>query len=191
MNHNRANGQDEESERLFCENLGYYVFGNSDDWLTPSQISRIEYLRFSWKNALCESPIEWRLFACLIFCRDSTGMYEPDVPDVQWRHAGTFLDPQAEIGKYRADFLITVKNGDTKEIVVVECDGHDFHDRTKEQAARDKKRDRDLVAMGAPVLRFTGSEIVKDPWGCCFQIMKIVNGIREKIGPKPSIPGAV
>ena len=30
----------------------------------------------------------------------------------------------------------------------MECDGHDFHERTKEQASSDKKRDRSLQAAG-------------------------------------------
>lgn len=49
--------------------------------------------------------------------------------------------------------------------VAIECDGHDFHERTKEQAERDKKRDRDIQSLGWNVARFTGSEIVRDPKG--------------------------
>ena len=46
---------------------------------------------------------------------------------------------------------------------MIECDGHDYHERTKEQAARDKKRDRFFASKGYKVLRFTGSEIWADP----------------------------
>ena len=35
--------------------------------------------------------------------------------------------------------------------VVVECDGHDFHERTKEQAANDRERDRGLQGLGFSV----------------------------------------
>lgn len=45
----------------------------------------------------------------------------------------------------------------------VEVDGHDFHERTKEQARRDRQRDRDLTAEGWIVLRYTASEIY-DSW---------------------------
>ncbi len=49
---------------------------------------------------------------------------------------------------------------------VIECDGHDFHERTKEQAQRDKKRDRELQAAGYKVFRFTGSEIWRSRGEC-------------------------
>ena len=56
------------------------------------------------------------------------------------------------------DFAIFVKGIAKEEIkIVVECDGHDFHEKTKDQVARDKSRVRDLEIAGWRVLRFTGS----------------------------------
>jgi len=46
----------------------------------------------------------------------------------------------------------------------IELDGHEFHERTKEQAQRDRERDRNLAAIGYQVLRYTGSEIYKDSY---------------------------
>lgn len=46
--------------------------------------------------------------------------------------------------------------------IAAEVDGHEFHERTKAQATRDKQRDRDLTADGWVVVRFTGSEIYSD-----------------------------
>lgn len=43
--------------------------------------------------------------------------------------------------------------------IAVELDGHDFHERTKEQASRDKARDRLLTVGGWSVLRYTGSDV--------------------------------
>jgi very-short-patch-repair endonuclease len=43
--------------------------------------------------------------------------------------------------------------------IVVEIDGHEFHERTKEQAKRDRMRDRLMLMDGYMVLRYTGSEI--------------------------------
>jgi hypothetical protein len=54
--------------------------------------------------------------------------------------------------------------------LIVECDGHDFHERTKEQAANDRSRDRAAMLAGFEVFRFTGSELWRDPWGCGKQI---------------------
>jgi len=70
---------------------------------------------------------------------------------------------------YRADFYITVEDWNWKEgkhdqlvKMVVEVDGHDFHERTKEQAERDRSRDRHMTADGYLVLRFTGREVYRD-----------------------------
>lgn len=70
---------------------------------------------------------------------------------------------QFPIGKYRADFMLVSWDA---RAVVVECDGHDFHERTKEQAAHDRQKDRDVQALGHVILRFTGAEIWADPMKC-------------------------
>lgn len=96
--------------------------------------------------------------------------------------------PQAQIGDRRVDFLfvsfvpsypLDTENW-TEPVwrkLVIECDGHDFHERTKEQASRDKSRDRSFVLEGYDCFRFTGSEIWKDPLGCADQITEwVMNG---------------
>jgi very-short-patch-repair endonuclease len=88
------------------------------------------------------------------------------------------VQAQAEIvagqTKYRADFLISDEESGLR--IVVECDGHDFHERTKEQASRDKKRDRDMLAAGYRVMRFTGSEIWRAPKRCADEVASYVWG---------------
>ena len=76
--------------------------------------------------------------------------------------------------EYRVDFFIAVLKNKKDYGFVVECDGHDFHEKTKEQAKRDKQRDRDLAAKGHLVIRFTGSEIFKDPERCAREVVKII-----------------
>lgn len=74
--------------------------------------------------------------------------------------------------EYRADFLITVEreenNGNSINLLwekvvyvrlIVEIDGHDYHERTKDQAKHDKYRDRFLTKNGFVVFRYTGSEV--------------------------------
>ena len=82
--------------------------------------------------------------------------------------ASVVLSPQHQIGEHRVDFAIFINGvaSDEEIKVVIECDGHDFHEKTKEQAARDKRRDRDLQIAGWKVLRFTGSEIWRNPEAC-------------------------
>lgn len=45
----------------------------------------------------------------------------------------------------------------------IEIDGHPYHDRTKEQASRDRLRDRSLLGEGIQVIRFTASDLFRDP----------------------------
>lgn len=90
---------------------------------------------------------------------------------------GIEITPQAEIGDYRVDFLVRLsrawvgdrwvpfhKDADYSFVryVVIECDGHDFHERTKAQASRDRARDRDLLIAGYQTLRYTGTDIHAD-----------------------------
>lgn len=76
------------------------------------------------------------------------------------------ITTQAAIGPYRADILIE----EDGRRLVVECDGAEFHSITKEQVERDKRRDRYCVARGICVMRFSGSEIHRDPRGCAAEI---------------------
>ena len=77
---------------------------------------------------------------------------------------GVRIERQKEIGRYFADIYLEYKSSkDGLVKVVIECDGHDFHEKTKEQASKDKKRDRFMQTAGYKVLRCTGSDIVKDP----------------------------
>lgn len=85
-------------------------------------------------------------------------------------HGGVF--PHVRIGRYTVDFLfLYLGPGGRFDGIVVECDGHEFHDRTPQQAARDKSRDRDLQVAGYKVLRFTGSEIWKDAFACADTVV--------------------
>jgi very-short-patch-repair endonuclease len=97
---------------------------------------------------------------------------------------GVWVKQQVELGDWRADFVIYRYDWMCEKwrIVIIECDGHDFHERTKEQAARDRSRDRRVSLSGFVVLRFTGSEIWKDPLGCAEQVMRwfTAESVREK-----------
>ncbi|MDH3740290.1 MAG: DUF559 domain-containing protein [Hyphomicrobiales bacterium] len=91
------------------------------------------------------------------------------------------VTPQCQVEKYRADFLIEIDLLGKREQVIVECDGHNFHEKTKEQAARDKSRDRALHALGFKVFRFTGSEIYRNARDCAHEIFEHLDGRRHDI----------
>lgn len=128
----------------------------------------------------CESPIEKLLIAAM-YCWHRI-CPEPEVffygadefPDTPAFDEAAHVFQQIKIGPYRADIVIwdaTLPfNHTPPRIMVVECDGHDYHERTKEQARRDKQRDRYFQSKGYKVLRFTGSEIWADPDACAEEV---------------------
>lgn len=91
--------------------------------------------------------------------------------------------PQKNIERYRVDFLINVHLDDgSVRGIVVECDGHDFHEKTKEQAAKDKSRDRVLQSLGYQVFRFTGSEIYRAPIDAAHEIVVHIQKLLRQSG---------
>lgn len=138
---------------------------------------------------LCESPIEQIMLAELTFCpfgyfHGPHEIHDPTMP-FEIPDANVVIIPQYEIRDYRVDFAILLRNFQDNILkIVVECDGHDFHEKTKQQAKRDKKRDRDLQAAGWKVLRFTGSEIVRDVNACVNEIYGIGADWIERSIPK-------
>jgi very-short-patch-repair endonuclease len=97
-------------------------------------------------------------------------------------HFGTpfftlYVDRQVQIEGWRVDFLIHVAeitaDHQTKfRKLIVECDGHDFHERTKKQAERDRSRDRQAQLSGIEVFRFTGAELWRDPIKYADQVLE-------------------
>jgi very-short-patch-repair endonuclease len=125
-----------------------------------------DILRFVEK---CESPIE-QLFAIWLF----------QYYYFQWAHIDGCKETMLNISvqkeitcedcSYRVDFYLEFTRKGVCQKVIIECDGHEFHEKTKEQAANDKRRDRDLVKNGYTILRFTGSEIYKDASKCVGEV---------------------
>jgi hypothetical protein len=129
---------------------------------------------------LCESPLEQLLLLefAAIFDANPRGMSEDRhlrgsiaFPNVD--RFGVAIRQQRIIStkrkSYRADFLVTVEDwnwekGEHEELIrlVIEVDGHDYHERTKEQAEYDKVRDRSMTSEGYTILRFTGREVYRD-----------------------------
>jgi very-short-patch-repair endonuclease len=83
--------------------------------------------------------------------------------------AGWSLFREHPIGPYRADFALVSLGG----FIAVECDGHNFHDRTPDQAAHDRKRDRFFAMRGWLTLRFTGREIRRDAAACVAEVFEV------------------
>jgi very-short-patch-repair endonuclease len=130
-----------------------------------------------------DTPIERTLFAALAL-EIEFGFHEIEgwelVSDQPFdkrhvfdRHAARLkIWPQAVFNGWTVDFIAGIQgHKERPSYLVIECDGHDFHEKTKEQARRDRSRDRDAQAAGFKIFRFTGSEIWKDPCQCADMIV--------------------
>jgi Protein of unknown function (DUF559) len=107
-------------------------------------------------------------------CPDETSLLERFGDHLFLRGRSAILAVQVPVlvGErlYRPDFQLL----GTSSKIAIELDGHDFHERTKEQARRDRSRDRLFVGDGWKVLRFTGSEVFASPEQCCAQALGIL-----------------
>lgn len=126
----------------------------------------------------CKSPIE------IIF----NVAYDILRYDTLNHYAGLFLDAQRRIAangnNYIADFYVDTSERDHYKFennlrLVIECDGHDFHEKTKEQVKRGNERDYDLKIEGIEVLHFSGSEIFNAPFTCGVKALEF---IENKVG---------
>lgn len=136
----------------------------------------ISFLEFNEKS---EAGISRRMATpCLV--RDGSAQAKDIISD-----HGIWIFPQRKIENYRADFLVTFlhRGTGTTGKIVVEADGHDFHEKTKDQAARDKKRDRDMSGKSYRVMRFTGREIHKDAFSCAQEVMDLIDTILREMNP--------
>lgn len=171
-------------------------------WLSISEVNCSRYEIMAAMSKV-ESPIEMNLLAALLYesqnhvdsLRISLSSHVSTEPAEKIKSLADFgraamcgsthitIAPQFTMDKYRMDFVIhrcehcPSKESYAHKFVAIECDGHDFHERTVEQAGRDKKRDR-IIQKYMPVLRFTGSEIHKDPISCAEQCFEFLSDSR-------------
>ena len=141
-----------------------------------------------------QSPIEdlfW--IAAHLLCKTNYEEWNPDCSgsvDGEPIPVGVYCRPQHLVGSYRVDFMLErvpptwtyrYMKGIGFSPVVVELDGHDFHDKDKKQRAYEKARDRFLVKEGYRVLHFTGSEIVADPFKAAHEALALLNAVSTPV----------
>lgn len=169
-------------ERVITDNVQAFLAKAEADY-ARMQVDRFSDFVVSIARTELKSPIEDLFY--IAFCAQVEAEFQVLNP----HHVsdgnggvkdgeGVYIKPQYKIGNYRADFLI-YQNGLSEHPaapVIVELDGHDFHDKDKHQRAYEKSRDRFLVRRGFKVLHFTGSEVVADPYKVAFEALCVADG---------------
>lgn len=126
------------------------------------------------------SPIEKILYLSLKMMRFSSFAGDP----LMNYQLDIVAQPEIKIDKkrYRPDFLLTmsqaIKIEGTQYVrsfeCYIECDGHDYHERTKAQAKNDRTKDRAFMNEGIQLIRYTGSEIYNDSFACAMEIERFM-----------------
>lgn len=174
---------------------------NVSDFLSETSkiVGRIAADRFSQDAFsrcvdLTESPIEdLFLIACLAYCYAEGVEVSPGPECVTCDRSlkrGIYIQPQLKVDRYRVDFAISqVGLGpDHFSPVVVELDGHAFHDKDKRQRSYEKARDRELTRSGYRVLHFTGSDIVADPFKAAHEVLSMLCVFADRLPYDASNP---
>ncbi len=145
------------------EKIARYLDRSARDWLDEAQEELL---------ASGASPIEAAFFLAL-----ASALKVGDYFRLQLREADDThqcgVEPEKQVERFRVDFVISVldERSGKRSLLAVECDGHEFHERTKDQAKKDRARDRRLQELGYTVYRFTGSEIHNDPVACAETVV--------------------
>jgi hypothetical protein len=114
--------------------------------------------RMAFLSMACESPIE-EIFAWYW---------------VVWTECCPFgemplvLVPQfwfddRDFGRYRFDFAVS--NYRTGRKVAIELDGHEWHERTREQVEARNLRDRRMQLHNWKIIHYSGAEVIRDGIG--------------------------
>lgn len=144
----------------------------------------------------CESPIEQLFFLAYLWTTNPYPVGDGSLIDrMDHMSPGAYvrIEPQRQLelegSKYRVDFSFELCGDsvtDSRNVLkhlIVEADGHDFHERTKEQASRDRSRDRTMARAGILVLRFTGSEIYRSAINAAIETRRMLSAeIYARIG---------
>jgi very-short-patch-repair endonuclease len=85
------------------------------------------------------------------------------------------LDRQVEVEtgdgtRYRLDFAVRAMDPDRDLKIAIEVDGHDWHERTREQVIDRNRRDRRLSCGGWRIFHFSGAEILQDAARCVDEV---------------------
>ena len=136
----------------------------------------------------CESPIEavflvwWMAISDLVF----HGSF----------HREWTIHPQTEVEvggrRYRIDIevvpIVAERSrferlrtaGYVRPRIAIELDGHEFHERTREQVAYRNERDRSLQQAGWRVMHYSGAELVRDPMKVIQEVLDVCHRIDEE-----------
>lgn len=132
------------------------------------EIQADNFDQFMWADCLdIDSPIEQIFYVALTLVSEANLVTPRKQTSFLGKTDDLIIVPQFQIDRYRIDFALRQHPYD--EIICIELDGHEFHDRDERQRRYEKARDRRLIALGYKCLHFTGSEVCKNPCAAALE----------------------
>ena len=137
--------------------------------LTASPIESI--LTLALHNQLAHFYEGW---SCRVY---SEHEYRQALAEAKINGGSFVLVPQWSVSQIGlVDLAVFVPGLDHRRpIVAVETDGHQFHERTPEQASKDRRRVRTLQRLGIAVYPFTGTDVVRSSEESAQEIVEFIN----------------
>jgi hypothetical protein len=81
------------------------------------------------------------------------------------------IQPSKMLAGFRIAFAIRVSGPNRRTMrIAVQCDGHDFHEMSPEQAIQEKNFEKALATGRYRLMRFSGEEITDDPAKCASKV---------------------
>ena len=162
------------------ENVRQFISKASDDaGRIEATWFDVEICRFIDEHSIA-SPIE-QIFVAAIHVMAKANFERINPPPLmgaggEYNGHGVYVQPQFCVDKFRVDFRVERfgNYGHSTGVVLVELDGHEFHDKDKKQRSYEKARDRFLAKSGFVVLHFTGSDVVADPYKVAHEVLDAV-----------------
>jgi len=152
-----------EIETLFCKSFIEYVSKLKNFEITKQYQDKIiiekHFLKTN-KSSILENEMWFHI---------------SDSKETLQQYCFLFCNPELKnisIHGYKPDFIIV--EPDFQLNYAIEIDGHEWHEKTKEQAIRDKQKEREYLKEGFIPIRFTGSEVYHDVLGCIKEVLEIM-----------------
>lgn len=148
-------GLPQRAKSMFFEAMEYILINHRE---------KIQNFIMEWGDDYnsCKSPIEKIFFLSFNLVKT---IRDNELPE---NYVALSAYPQYEIEtndkKFIVDFDVILECQDYYKELIVECDGHDFHEKTKKQVIHDNEREYAIKMSGYDILRFSGSQIYNNPF---------------------------
>ena len=122
-----------------------------------------------WNDESIKSPIEQIFITAFEFyCRleNKKRIFLFPQKEVIYNNKKYYIDFEFEADDYLTSLIFEDKLKNKNFKLAIECDGYEFHQKTKEQVQHDNEREYNLKMAGYEVLRFSGTQIYNNPLKC-------------------------